>query len=91
MNPNTLDFIAGEERYIQFEVTSTKGETVVITEASYVITHGEEVVDTGSCEIVNNSTMQILVCMNEWGVYDVEITYKIAPETRKARCRINVR
>ena len=91
MIPDALNFIAGEERFIQFEVTSTKGETVVITEAVYEITHGSEVVDTGKCEILNGSVIQLLACMNEWGVYDLELTYKIAPETRKVRCHINVR
>ena len=85
-----LDFIVGEKKYVQFEIISTKNEKVVITEATYTIAHDGELFTSGSCEVEEN-IMQFLAEMNEYGVYDVEVTYKVAPEVRKARCRINVR
>ena len=86
----TLWFYAGETKYVQFEMISRKGEKVVVTDAVYTITHNGEEVANGTCEIVNGNSVQFLIQMNERGTFDVEVTYKIAPETRKARCKINV-
>ena len=86
----TLWFYVGENKYVQFEMISRKGEKVIVTDATYVITHNGEVVANGPCEIVNGNSVQFLIQMNERGTFDVELTYNIAPETRKARCKINV-
>lgn len=82
--------MVGEKKYVQFEVISKKNEKVVVTDATYVITHNGEQFATGQCEIVNDNLMQFLLEMNECGTFDVEVTYTVAPETRKVRCKLNV-
>ena len=90
VKPETLWFYAGETKYVQFEMISRKGEKVIVTDAVYTITHNGEMVETGTCEILNGNSVQFLIQMDEHGTFDVEVTYKVAPETRKARCKINV-
>lgn len=85
-----LCFLKGERRYVQFEILSTKQQKVVVLEANYTIKHEGEVVDSGSCEIVDDSILQIMVDAFDVGSYDLEITYTIAPEVRKVRCKFHV-
>lgn len=90
MRLDELCFLKGEKRYIQFEILSTKQQQVVVLNAEYIIKHDGETITTGQCEIVDNSILQILVEMLDVGSYDLEITYTIAPEVRKVRCKIHV-
>jgi len=90
MRLDELCFYKGEKRYVQFEVISTKNERVVVTDATYTMKHDEVVVDSGECEIVNGSVLQILIFPPDVGSYDLEITYTLAPEIRKIRCKIHV-
>lgn len=90
MNLDELSFLKGEKRYVQFEIMSTKQQKVVVTEANYTLSHQNEIVDSGKCEIIDCSVLQIMVDAFNIGSYDLEITYTIAPETRKVRCKIHV-
>lgn len=90
MRLDELYFYEGEKRYVQFEVISTKNEKVVISESNYTMKHDDVVVDSGTCEIVNGSVLQILICPPDVGSYDLEITYNLALEVRKIRCKIHV-
>lgn len=85
-----LCFLKGERRFVQFEILSTKQQKVVVIEANYTIKHDGEIVDSGNCEIIDDSILQIMVDAFDVGSYDLEITYIIAPETRKVRCKFHV-
>lgn len=86
---DTLKFILGERKIIQFEVISTKNEPVIITDAAWVLTYHKQEVDRGSCTIDGN-VMEILLEPNQEGTFELTITYTIAPEIRKVRCMVNV-
>lgn len=90
MRLDELYFLQGEKRFVQFEVISTKKEKVVVTEPSYTLSHDGEEVDSGACEVVNDSVLQVLIDASEIGSYDLEITYTVSPEIRKIRCKIHV-
>lgn len=89
MRMTDLDFILGEKKLIEFEITSLKGETVVVASAEWSLTKQGEDVDRGECT-VDGKTLEILLEPGEIGTYELTITYKIAPEVRKARCIVNV-
>lgn len=84
-----IKFIKGEKKYVQFLVSSKKKEPVIITDASFVLTRNEEVVLSGECE-VEDSTILVFLEAVSMGSYMLEVTYTIPPETRKARCVIDV-
>jgi hypothetical protein len=87
-----FDFILGEKKYIQFQVKSTIQQKVVITSATWSLKHAEtmEEVLTGTCEIENDSEIQLLLMPEANGQYILEVTYTIPPEIRKVRCGISV-
>ena len=90
MRLDELCFLKGERRYVQFEILSTKQQKVVVIAADYTIKHDGEIVDSGNCEIIDDSILQIMVDAFDVGSYDLEITYTIAPEVRKVRCKFHV-
>ena len=90
MRLDELKFLQGEKRYLQFEVFSTKNEKVVVTDAKYEMSHDGVVVDSGNCEILDDSMLQVLIDAENLGSYDLEITYTITPEIRKIRCKLHV-
>lgn len=83
------DFILGEEKYVKFKATSCDNAPVVITSATYVLYKGDEAVTTGSCT-VDGSEFMALIEPDEAGDFVLEVTYTVAPETRKVRVAINV-
>ena len=85
----SIRFLKGEKKYVQFLISSKKKEPIIITDASFVLTRNEETVLSGACE-VDGSTILVLLDPMAIGSYELEITYTIAPETRKARCLIDV-
>lgn len=85
-----LDFILGEKKLIEFEITSLKGETVVVLSAEWSLTKQGEEVDHGDCTIDGGNTLEMLLAPDEIGTYELTITYRIAPEVRKARGIVNV-
>ncbi len=84
-----IEFLLGEQRYIRFDVISRKMQPVIITDASYVLQHNGTELARGNCE-VDGSTMKVFVNATEMGTMQLEVTYTVPPETRKARCCINV-
>lgn len=87
---STVNFRKGERKYVQFSIVSTIDQKVVVNQASYELTNGDKVIESGSCEIIDNCILRALLEINEVGNYDLEVTYMIAPEIRKARCKVNV-
>lgn len=84
-----LDFILGERKNVQFEVNSTKNETVVVTEARWTLSdHGEEIM-SGEC-VIEGNRMDVLLEPNREGRFELTVTYAIPPEIRKARRMVNV-
>lgn len=84
-----ISFYKGEKKYLIFEVTSKTKQTVIITSATWEIQKNDEIIQQGICEI-DGPKMQMLLEINERGMYLLELTYQIAPETRKVRGIINV-
>ena len=85
-------FILGEEKYLDFKVTSRKGETIVILSANYALLDfydNEKTIKDGVCEI-DGDNISILLEPPTKGDYIVELTYVVAPETRKARVILHV-
>ena len=74
---------------MQFLISSKKKEPLIITEATYNLLHNDETVSSGKCEVADSKVM-VLLELEEYGSYVLEVTYTIAPETRKARCLIDV-
>lgn len=83
------DFILGERKYIKFTATSCNNEPVVITDAGYTLSKDGEVTETGICTI-DGADIMALIAPDEIGDYILELTYTIAPETRKVRVAIHV-
>ena len=90
MRLDELHFLKGEKRYVQFEIMSRKQQKVVVVDAEYEISHCDEIIASGKCEIVDDCILQILTEQLDVGSYNLEITYTIAPEIGKVRCKIHV-
>lgn len=88
--PEMLNFILGERKIVQFEVISTKNEPVIIVDATWILTYQDETVASGDVTITEDSTMEVTLEPPERGTYDLVITYTIAPEVRKVRCKVLV-
>lgn len=84
-----VKFIKGEEKYIQFQISSKKKEPIIITGATYILARNNEVVASGDCTIEDSTVLVLLELVNV-GSYQLEVTYTIPPETRKVRCVIDV-
>ena len=89
MNVKYLEFLLGEQRYIRFNIISRKKQPVIITDATYVLSHNGNELDRGKCEI-EDSSMKVFINASETGTMQLEVTYVIPPETRKVRCSVNV-
>lgn len=83
------DFILGEKKYIKFKATSYDGVPVIIIHAAYELLKDNVVVSSGACEINGESFMALIEPLN-LGEHVLEVTYTVAPETRKVRVAINV-
>ena len=79
----------GEEKRLCFEIKSKTGRDLVIAQASFKLIDNGEVIQEGSCS-VEGLKLNCLVKPDRTGAMYLEITYIIAPETRKARITINV-
>jgi hypothetical protein len=82
-------FILGEEKYVEFQVRSTKTQTVIITSATYQLSKSGAETMTGNCEI-DGDIISILLEPVEKGMHLLEVTYVIAEETRKVRINLLV-
>ncbi len=85
-------WILGEDKYVDLEVRSRQAGQVVIPRADWELSrNGADAPEqAGACE-VRDGRISALVEPRETGLYTLEITYEIPPETRKARVILDVR
>lgn len=84
-----IPFILGEEKKLSFEVKSSTGQTLIITEAKFTLNSNGKTIQEGKCDI-DGQKIHCLIKPTEIGCMYLELEYKIAPETRKARIIIDV-
>lgn len=84
-----IDFLLGEEKYLDFMVRHENNEKFYIQSAEYRLIRRDEVEDSGKM-IVDHQKMSVRLNPKEMGHYILEVTCKIAAETRKARFFIDV-
>lgn len=79
-----IEFHKGEQRYIDFDVRSTKNETFSIVDANYIVTKKDGTVfDQGSATVTNGNTVRYLFNASEEGVYIAKLRVTIPPELIK--------
>lgn len=87
---NSIRFALGEQRYLEFEVRPQRqNDTVVITEAVWSLSQNGETADGGTCE-VDGTIVRALIAPTEKGVYQLELSVTVPPETRKERLMLYV-
>ena len=84
-----MKFALGETKYVDFKIRSTINEPVIILSANWELEHNGEVVDRGVCEI-NGDMISVLLTPPNYGNYILTAIYEVAPETKKARCVVEV-
>ncbi len=86
------NWILGEDKYVDLEVRSGQPGPVVIPHAEWTLTKNldEKPEQEGTCE-VEKGRISVLVEPQQTGMYTLEITYEIPPETRKVRVILDVR
>ncbi len=85
-----FNFLQGEEKYVEFCVQSCRDTLLVITEALYELTLNGNLVESGAMHI-DGDTIKTLLSPSKLGVYDLEVTVVIPPETIKASAFVSVR
>lgn len=87
---NSIRFALGEQRYLEFEIRPKRqNDTVVITEAVWSMQQNGAAVDGGSCD-VDGKSIRALIAPAEKGVYQLELSVTVPPETRKERLMLYV-
>lgn len=84
------DFIWGEEKYIDFQITSRVMQAVVVTAADFTLFKDFQIVQQGKCEI-DGAYLSALIKPPDVGEYLLEVRYTVPPETRKVKVVIHVR
>lgn len=87
------EFYIGEQRYLDFEVKTTRKEQFSIVDASYTVTNSKGVeVDSGSAEIDNtNNIVRFLFAATEKGLHTVRLLVTVPPEVLKYKGMITVK
>jgi hypothetical protein len=86
-----INFYIGEQRYLDFEVRSTKKETFSIVDAEYIITRKDgSVLDKGSATVHNGNTVRFLFTASEKGLFVAEVDVTIPPEVVTYKGLLNV-
>lgn len=76
-----IEFYVGEQRYLDFEVRSTKKEPFSIVDADYTVTRKDGTVfDKGSATVTNGNTVKFLFAASEKGQFIVRLDVTIPPE-----------
>lgn len=85
-------FDYGENRHVKLRVTSCKDESFVIRNASYELVRSDtqEVEIQGSATILEN-ILDVVICPQNVGYYELKYTYSIADETLVDVVEISVR
>ncbi len=87
---NSIRFMHGEQRYLEFEIIPRRqNDTVVVTAASWELQQNGVPVDGGDCE-VNGRTVRALIAPAEKAVYQLELSVTVPPELRKERLMLYV-
>lgn len=87
---NSIRFALGEQRYLEFEIRPCRAnDTVVVTEAGWSLLQNGEAADSGPCE-VDGRIIRTLIAPAEKGVYQLELSVTVPPETRKERLMLYV-
>ena len=87
---NSIRFMQGEQRYLEFEIIPRRAnDTVVITAASWELQQNDATVETDSCE-VDGKMIRALIAPTGQGVYQLEIAVTVPPEVRKERLMLYV-
>lgn len=87
------EFYIGEQRYLDFEVKTTRKEAFTIVDASYTVSNSKnEIVDSGTAEIDNvNNIVRFLFTATDKGLYTVRLIATIPPEVVKYKGLILVK
>lgn len=87
------EFYINEQRYLDFEVKTTRKEQFTITDASYTVTNNRGVeVDSGTAEIDNiNNIVRFLFIAREKGLHTVRLNVNVPPEVLKYKGMITVK
>lgn len=86
-----IDFYEGEQRYLDFEVRSTRKETFSIVDADFTITKKDgSVCDKGSAMVLNGNTVRFLFSAREKGVFILTLEVTIPPEVIEYKSIITV-
>lgn len=88
--PLGIQFQLGEKKYVWFRVMSQIEQTVVITSATWELTDGESVLDSGTCEVEDNNLVKVLLEPKQKGVFMLGVVYHIPPETKKTGVSVMV-
>ena len=87
---NSICFALGEQRYLEFEIRPLRtNDTVVITVATWALQQNGTTIENGDCE-VDGKTIRALIAPTDKGVYQLELSVTVPPETRKERLMIYV-
>lgn len=87
---NSIRFMQGEQRYLEFEIIPRRAnDTVVITAADWTLSQNGAAVDDGACE-ADGKIIRALIAPAEKGVYQLELSVTVPPETRKERLMLYV-
>jgi len=85
-----LRYLLGEDKYVRFEVTSTRGDDFSIDSALYALSKDGEVESSGPCTISGHEISVKLKPLFRSCLYTLEVTYCIADETLKKRVELEV-
>ncbi|WMJ82726.1 hypothetical protein ACS3UN_02230 [Oscillospiraceae bacterium LTW-04] len=87
---NSLRFVLGEQRYLEFEVRPRRtDDTVVITEATWSLQQNGATVEAGNCK-VDGKIVRALIAPANKGMYQLDLSVTVPPETRKERLMLYV-
>lgn len=80
----TIDFSCGERRRVYIAVKSIARQPFEISDASFLLTVGDEVDAEGPCDIVEISKDEVLLGaliqpMRKGSIYDLKFSYEIFP------------
>lgn len=86
---NRVKFIQGEDKHVKMLVRSPNNEPFTIQAASFVLSRFGEMKTDGECDI-NEHYLDCKISPKETGTHILEVTYKVADSTRKARIEVEV-
>lgn len=84
-----IKFLLGESRPLEFEITHANGDPFVITDATYELYKGNEIIDQGSMTI-SDHILSVLFTPETRGFYLLKFMYTIGNATRGGQYHIDV-